>query len=929
MRPKIFFVASIICLFCLVFPFQAVKAQLSGIVHDPIAYVFDRFSEAKKWIMEDLYRDILLAGWSSALHSAVTSALNTIAYDTATWLGSGGKGQKPMFVTEGWGEYLSNIGDNAAGTFLETLGKSGVVKFNLCDVSVSTKIQIGLGLTQYSRPKTPSCTFSKMKTNWEESIRDKDFLSEFQNMFNPAENDFGVALTLFGKNIDLIENAKYEGELKRMQDQGWNSIHELISGRQTSPPGEAKSRIEMLRSLQVEQLTQYTGHALTDALKVFVNQFFITMFNTLMERLAGSGDDETTTSPYGDFYDFESSSYGESSGGVAGAKAKLRKINEFSYNKKRDYSILSELALCPSPEDPGPTNCVVPSTFSDAISKNLTVGQALKDGFLKGEGHFGFTSSEGLEPDYLTGYPYRSLLILRKFRIIPSNWEVAAQYIREHYQIVNQTKSLQQLVDCYSTTDDYNSTGYSEAWCKGLIDPDWVLMAPKNYCRRMGYGSDIEYEKSVNNSLMVSRSNNYCADEQTCIKMSETGSCDLYGYCTQERRTWDFESDSCDAVYNTCQTFRSRSGKTASLLQNTLDYDSCDADNKGCKGYCTKLDYTATSTGAYERVEWDCDSSIASKLYLDKDAVTCAESAEGCHEYIRTKTKEANLLPSSSFEADLDKWFLSNPADIVLSGDEYLTGEKSLKITHTGGTHTYAQKKIYAVRPGDIITISYNMKSSLDSGSHSGPWLVVFPVDSSGLIVFNEYLKAGDSCIAHNCIEESVIADIMAGSADWKHVDFTFTVPKLAAGFTVEPRVQSLNGSAYFEDIIVSRSNQAVAYSDYRENGLVYEKLLPDYLEKYCYKSPSTGDYSLKSDALDECSSFARKCTEEEAGCELYTSYRDKFAIPAKVVADDYCPQECDGYDTYIQQGTYFEVAQAHEFHPLDRRAMHIQRGGL
>ena len=52
---------------------------------------------------------------SAALQGAIRNGLNKVAYDTATWLGSGGTGQKPLFITEGWGEYLSNIGDQAVG----------------------------------------------------------------------------------------------------------------------------------------------------------------------------------------------------------------------------------------------------------------------------------------------------------------------------------------------------------------------------------------------------------------------------------------------------------------------------------------------------------------------------------------------------------------------------------------------------------------------------------------------------------------------------------------------------------------------------------------------------------------------------------------------------------------------------------------------
>jgi hypothetical protein len=120
---------------------------------------------------------------SKLYHNTLSRALSTIAYDTATWLGSGGEGQKPLFIKEGWSEYLINVADNAAGSFIETLGKeSGYPEFNLCEPSANAKIKINFGLyAQYSKRDKPDCTFSEMKNNWEEELSRPDFLSRFQN----------------------------------------------------------------------------------------------------------------------------------------------------------------------------------------------------------------------------------------------------------------------------------------------------------------------------------------------------------------------------------------------------------------------------------------------------------------------------------------------------------------------------------------------------------------------------------------------------------------------------------------------------------------------------------------------------------------------------------------------------------------------------
>src|SRR3989344_6717897 len=103
---------------------------------------------------------------------------------------------------------------------------------------------------------------------------------------------------------------------------------------------------------------------------------------------------------------------------------------EPSFRVRADYDILAELASCPDPNKAGPTDCVIDEKFRQAIEKKLTVKQALEQGYLNANGIFGFTA-DGLEPKFNEGYPYRSMLILRKYRIIPVGWEAAAQKIKD------------------------------------------------------------------------------------------------------------------------------------------------------------------------------------------------------------------------------------------------------------------------------------------------------------------------------------------------------------------------------------------------------------------------------------------------------------------------------------------------------------------
>jgi len=822
-------------------------------------------------------------GGSVAFWSAIKTALNTIAYDTATWLASGGEGQKPMFITEGWGEYLTNVADNSAGAFIESLGSSNDwgVDFNLCEPDSDIKSKIGLGLYQYAKPSEPECTFSEMKENWEEELQSDDFLTKFQDMFDPVSNDLGIALSLQTGMIKNINVDTEEAGLYREEGDGWLDVSG-IAGDRTSPPGHATSKLEQAKRVREAGFLQNTEDAFEDAANIFLNQLAVTLFNKLLESLAE--DSSSYTSPYDwSSLSLSNASSQSGSGGIAAAKDRFKSLIEPSFNVRGDYDILSELTMCPDPTKAGPTNCVITDNFRQAIISRMTVGDAMDQGYLDANGIFGFTS-DGLEPDYYDkGYPYRSMVILRKFRIIPAGWEVAAQYIND---FSSQTLNLGDLVACYDSADDYE--GYFASWCKGLVDPSWVLKAPLNYCKREGPGPEIISEQvmgdGTDSELSVMRDGNYCADEQSCIKENDDGSCQLYGYCVEERRKWLFNGESCEPRYNTCETFRGREGGTASYLENTLDYGLCGIDNVGCQAYCADYDYSAG--------DWECTSSTGNKIYFDKDAEECDSDDEGCHEFIRTKPGlGANLLTNSSFEDDLTGTIWEGGGIRVNDGYD---GGKGLQLS------AYLSKTI-AIGPADY--------------SISG--------EAYSLSFYAKDCSAGDT---FKIIGQSSGSNINSGS-NWQYYQTAHVFSKSSSGNVI---TFEINSTACIIDAVKLERSIGIAattYSGYRAVGLIYEKLLPEYLEDECYVN-SASNYQYKSGAPGECYDFARKCNQGEVGCELYTSVSDRTEVPAKVTALDYCPSECAGYDVYIQGETTFDSLRDAYFIPATAQTCGAAQAG-
>lgn len=645
---------AIICVFifmlCSSFVFKPKKAEALipvEAISTTIATIKSDVTNIGKYAW-DVAKALADKAWNTAGSHAVKSAasyvLNTIAYDWATYLGSGGRGQKPVFWKDEPGGYFRNLADNTAGVFIEGLGEKW--NMNLCEPDFNLKIGIALGLVKQERPKEPDCTWSKMKDRWNDEIKRADFADRFKFYFDSKENDLGIALELQTgimeqkRGIINKEQLKYLAEGRWLPDDG-------ISGDLKTVPDYARMLTESgLRVVENAIGKTYTD-PFVDALNVFQTQLIYTLLQRSLGNLAKDMPSSSGyTGDYGGLLDYSASPY---RGGIAGAKDRFLELAKPSFNVRGDYEILGSLSTCPSSGPIGTTDCVIDEKFKRAISDNLTVQEAVDMGLLSKDAPFGFIQ-DGLEPSYNQGYPYRSMKILRKYRIIPASWEVAAEYIKEKVISKREIVSLGHMLDCFKSPNE---------WCKGLIDPNWVLRAPLNYCKREGFGPEIISENyitaSANDShipgnksdkktdikkLAIVRDGGYCSDEQTCIKEKEDGSCEYYGYCAKEQRIWKFNADSCDSKYNTCQSFRSPKGKTVSYLTNTLDYENCDAQAAGCTEYKSASDLIYDLDIDY--LSWN-ESTDPSEYFNDKIEV-CSPRDEGCHQYLITDDDEAEKL---------------------------------------------------------------------------------------------------------------------------------------------------------------------------------------------------------------------------------------------------------------------------------------------
>jgi len=978
------FLLAFFILFSAIAPLKPVRAQIPLPVIETASLPVT-VQTVKQSIWQVAAKVLKKAG-SIAFQRTLSTALNKIAYDAATYIGSGGPGQKPLYVKEELGDYLTKIGDEAAGTFIESfvnnLNREGTddcnaslnscqencnreyedsqgdigaamerqetcldaceaqstscaskntsyyakggsaITTNVCrPSSIEAKMKIALGLTQYTRPQGPNCTASQMIANWEnditkkiEDLRDPNFINNIPGFLDPVSNDLGIYLIA---RTDLMNKAIIDTETSKagfIAKQGWLDVRN-IAGDQEGAPNQAERELEQAENLQNAQLGKVTGDILVDAANVFLNQLAITAFSDITKNISNALSSRGNIHWDNEDSAVSGSILGDTSDpnvmyGVGNVTEITSKLIEPQFDSQTNYNILSDLSVCPDKDNPGPNNCVIDSKFMQAISEKKTVAEALEGGFLNSDWQ---VTIDAKKDSYISSYSLRNISVLRKYRILPVGWETAANKASE----LGVKATLIDLLSCFDPNDEYReySAEFNQRdqdWCRGLIDPNWVLKAPANYCGKEGIGAQILSKTvipgadsgaySTLSEVNLVRAEDYCADEQTCIKEKSDGSCEAYGYCNEERRVWNFGTDSCEPVYNTCQSFtNTANGSTAAYLKNTLDYAACDPDSSGCRQYSLSGAYSV-STGT---ISWNYSPT----LYLNKNLKTCSAKDEGCTEFLRVKpTWGANLIMNSDLNAydidsnppESDGWYISHSTDPLLVIDA----------TVEPGGATGRVLKIMTEGPGGLLS---NSAHSLLPANFQ-----LLPGQSYTLSA-DVYLLEGDSLtlFAGSSATEGFSAT-MAEKNVWRHLSVTRSA---GAGYNegnfglyVNSDEKAFN-KFYVKNLKFEAGDWETAYRPYG-TFKVYEKLLPPYLENVCYQdiSSATKDYNLKSDAPAVCSNYARKCNKEEVGCEMYST--DGFSVSAQVENSDYCPSQCLGYDVYVAKAGYFNLAMAENLIP-------------
>ncbi|MFA6604002.1 MAG: hypothetical protein WCT10_04165 [Patescibacteria group bacterium] len=648
--------------FMLAFP-RPVRAQAADVIGGPTtvsASVFDQIT----------------TGLTEGVMVAAVSATNQFAQQVASMLAQNllnCAGQKPCFdskeFSKGLKDAVAGAAGEAIGAFSEASGLTAM-GLNLCAPNINLTLNLQLGLLDEIQPPRPKCDLSKIAESWGKvgnQFSKGEMMKMLKDTVKPGKSPLSAGLRMGSFiQVDVQPKAYLEQSLKVANKYagggGFSDITDPVTGNVLSPAAVAKKEFDLYKDKSgvipdtgVQMAA--SGALAAKAWKPIVGGMVQTFAMTLIKGFWNKGvqellslmaaEEAATEVALLDRESLVNPGLVQSSERIGEIEAPSSLIRATPIKGTGMYDVVTLFGLCPEAYR-GPENCVMDQALAVAIRSGnaipLTVGEALKQDLL----HKDFrlipaTSQDNAKAScYQDGYCETNLKKMRAARIIPIGWEIAASKVAATGEKV----TLGQVVAGFNVcgvNGAPDAANPATKWCH-LIDPNWVLKAPSAECRAKVYGPVLL-------SAGIATRAETCTDVATCLKEDDFGQCvGGYGYCTQDRRVWRFNADSCPEYYNSCRTFKSTSGKTENFLVNTLDYGVCNSSNEGCRAYSTRLNAGSCTLGAVCSNSAGCSCTIPRSCKVGQGEKTCLllPSGEQCRLPNVCQTAECDCSKNSS-----------------------------------------------------------------------------------------------------------------------------------------------------------------------------------------------------------------------------------------------------------------------------------------
>jgi hypothetical protein len=649
---------------------QPAKAELPVVVVTDVPGTVGR-------IIDKTLTFLLEASTNVAIQSA-TYLMRRVAYDSAVWLASGGKGETPFAHYKNFSGYMEDVRDHVAGVAIDELGKP--YGLNLCkipDPKIDLAVRIGLtykwmDINQQQGVFQPKCTWSSFKkdvlsaSSWQSQYGSTDDIGKKFNLaFSVEQSDLGILMSATEKIDNLVARQTEYKKLERQEGQGYKAKETLISGQITTPAkdiakeAEAISPSEQAKTANQVFLSYVTAgfkSSAMGALSLFTNTLLSKMVDNYRTKgmfpfgvcVGDNGDEECRNK----LQDVLSSFEGQTSpGGRQAAQALFADLLTPPNIQIEQYPVLANFSSCPA-TSPGPDNCVADGGLAQAaqetsVGKPVTIAEAITKNWLHGEWKLISPERSADQTDascHQRAYCYANIAKLRKARVLPLGFEIAALNSNPDTpwtlkQVVDGFNDCNFIRDINGKVVGVNNDPINKPFCH-LIDPNWVLKVPAAKCNFMAFGATPYFTGAPNRAQE-------CADLSACVAYDKDSNCATQGYCTREKNTWRIDAAKCDSQYRTCESFKDSAGKVVSYLYRTLDTGYCTQDNVGCANYSLKQDSSGNWTG-YSRSDLDIGENSA--IYFNnKISTNCSANSDGCSSFQTVSTSDKLYLRQAPY----------------------------------------------------------------------------------------------------------------------------------------------------------------------------------------------------------------------------------------------------------------------------------------
>lgn len=663
-------------------------------------------------------RFIKTAGVNIAIQS-FSYFLRRIAYDTAVWMASGGKGQTPFAQYKDFGSYMKDVGNNAAGVAIEALGSP--YGLNLCkipDPKIDLAMRIGLTYkfmdlntnlnTQTQGVRKPTCTWSEFNSNvlnasnWQSQFGSSDDIArKFNVAFSVEQTDVGILMSATEKINNYVAQQTEAEKLQRQEGEGYNPKTTLISNQITIPAAnikaEAQSQNPSEQAKQAEAgflATLSTGAvgSIASAGSLFLNTLASQVLKNWQNKgvLPIGGCVAGVIGQCNTLQDTLNNLEGQvSRGGRQAAQALFNDLLTPPNIVVDQYNTLLNFTNCPS--NPSPDNCVADAGLAQAAQeinsgKSITVAEAIEKNWLHGEWKLisPDRTADNTDPTcHQRAYCYANIAKLRKARILPLGFEIAVLNSNPDKpwtlkQVIDGFDDCNFIKDANGKVVGIENDPVNKPFCH-LIDPEWVIKAPPSKCNFVAYGSSPSFPGTANRSQE-------CVDMTTCVAYDKDGNCATQGYCTREKNVWKIDAAKCDSQFRTCQSFQDSTGKNVSYLYRSLDTGFCTQETVGCAQYSLKQDSSGKWTG-YSPDDLNSAGENSAIYFNNKLSTNCSANSDGCSAFKTASTSQNLYLRKAPYYS---KCYDTNPTTLAIDWPQTASDLNSLQTSAACSNYSQA-----------------------------------------------------------------------------------------------------------------------------------------------------------------------------------------------------------------------------------------------